>query len=376
MKKIVTKLLLGLLVAGLLFTAWGGAVWAKGTDSRGLLRGTVTVIEGATLVIATPQGEQSVLTNEKTVFLVPGVEAATLADVTLGDYVVVRARPAEDGTLLATAVMVVPAGQQGDVVLRGLVTAVEGTTLTVRTRRQRDIAVLTDEQTLFHVPGLEDPTVADVQVGRIVLALGRLEGDESFRAAGVFVVSGAVVRRHVVHGKVTAVDGQALTVNTPRGKQRVLTDENTRLRMPGVENPVRSAERSRRSLADVVPGVWIIAVGRRNEDGSLQARGILAISERLQRHALRGQVAAIEGNVLTIETQRGQVQVVTDEHTRYRALFGAEQPSLTDGSTGPTGVIAVGNHVVVFARRAEDGDALAVAIIVLPRRLSRVQQTN
>jgi len=224
----------------------------------------------------------------------------------------------------------------------------------VRTRQQGEITVLTDEQTLFIVPGVENPTVADVQVGRIVLALGQQEGDESFQASGVAVVSGVVMRRHVVHGKVTAVDGQALTVDTPRGEQRVLTDDNTHLRMPGVENP---------SLADVTPGTWVIAVGRRNsenEDGSLQARSILAISERLQRHARRGEVTAIEDNVLTIETQRGEAQVMTDENTRYRALLSAKQPSLAD--------IAVGDKVIVFGRRTEDGDALAVAIIVLPKR--------
>ena len=351
MKKIVTKWLLGLLVATLLLTAWGGMAWAEGTNRRGLLRGTVTAIEDATLDVATPQGEQSVLTDDETVFQVPGVETATLADVAVGDYVLVRVHPAEDGTLLATAVAVVPAGQEGDVVLRGLVMAVEGTALTVRTRQQGEITVLTDEQTLFLVPGVEDPTVADVQVGRIVLALGRQEADDSFQAAAVAVASGMVMRRHVVYGKVTAVDGQILTVNTSRGEQRVLTDEHTRFRMPGVENP---------SLADVTPGTWIIAVGKRNEDGDLQARGILAISERLQRRALRGQVTAIEGDVLTIETQRGQVQVMTDEHTRYRALFGKGQLSLAD--------IEVGDKVIAFGRRAEDGGALAVAIIVLPKR--------
>jgi len=127
MKRIVTKLLLGLLATGLLLTTWGGMAWAEEPNSRGLLRGTVTAIEDATLVVTTPQGERSVLTGEETTFRVPGVKTATLADVAVGDYVIVRARPAGDGTLLATTVAVLPAGQESDVVLRGLVTTVEGT---------------------------------------------------------------------------------------------------------------------------------------------------------------------------------------------------------------------------------------------------------
>jgi hypothetical protein len=351
MKKPVAKLLLGLLVTGLLSTAWGGMAWAQEPDRGDLLRGTVASIEGTALVISTSQGERSVLTDEDTTFRVPGVEMATLDDVAVGDHVVVHARPAEDSTLLARVVAVVPVGQEGDIALRGLVTAVEDTTLTVRTRRG-EIAVLADEQTLFRVPGVEDPTIADVQAGQVVLVLGRPEGDESFRAAAVTVVPrGVVVRRHTVHGKVTAVGERTLTVDTPRGEQFVFVDENTRLRMPGVEDP---------DFADITPGTWIVAVGSRNEDGSLQARLIVAISERLQRHSLRGRVTAVEGSVLTIEARRGQVQVLTDEKTRYWVALGMEQISLED--------IAVGDKVIAFGRRTEDGDALAVAIIVLPQR--------
>ena len=90
MKRIVTKLLLGLLATGLLLTTWGGMAWAEEPNSHGLLRGTVTAIEDATLVVTTPQGERSVLTGEETTFRVPGVETATLADVAVGDYVIVH----------------------------------------------------------------------------------------------------------------------------------------------------------------------------------------------------------------------------------------------------------------------------------------------
>ncbi|MBC7252012.1 MAG: hypothetical protein H5T62_17260, partial [Anaerolineae bacterium] len=219
MKSKVTKSLLGLLVVGLLVGVWSGPVLAEEPRDRGFMHGPLTAVTGTHLVIATTRGEQSVSTTARTVFRVPGVEEATLADVAVGDYVVVRFRSLEDGTLLAALVAVIPAGQEGDVVLRGLITAMEGTTLTVRSGQGR-VSVLTDEQTLFHLPGVEEPTIADVEVGQVVLVLGRPEG-ESFRAAAVAVVSRRVIRRHTVRGQVSAVDDQTLTVNTPRGEQLV-----------------------------------------------------------------------------------------------------------------------------------------------------------
>lgn len=348
MKSKVTKSLLGLLVVGLLVGVWSGPVLAEEPRDRGFMHGPLTAVTGTHLVIATTRGEQSVSTTARTVFRVPGVEEATLADVAVGDYVVVRFRSLEDGTLLAALVAVIPAGQEGDVVLRGLITAMEGTTLTVRSGQGR-VSVLTDEQTLFHLPGVEEPTIADVEVGQVVLVLGRPEG-ESFRAAAVAVVSRRVIRRHTVRGQVSAVDDQTLTVDTPRGEQLVFVDDQTRLRMPGVENP---------SLSDITPGMWVVATGFRREDGGLQARMILVISEHLQRRALRGEVTAIEDNVLTLETQRGEVQVFTDENTRYRSLAGDGQFSLGD--------IEVGSRVLILGRRGEEGVALAVNVILLPQ---------
>jgi hypothetical protein len=48
---------------------------------------------------------------------------------------------------------------------------------------------------------------------------------------------GGVRRRPVLRGEVTAIDGTTLSVKTPRGEVTVLTDEHTRFRLPGVEDP-------------------------------------------------------------------------------------------------------------------------------------------
>jgi hypothetical protein len=62
---------------------------------------------------------------------------------------------------------------------------------------------------------------------------------------------------------VTSIEGTTLTVETRRGEQTVLADENTRFRIPGVENP---------SLKDIKVSDRVIALGRRNEDGDFIAK--------------------------------------------------------------------------------------------------------
>lgn len=53
--------------------------------------------------------------------------------------------------------------------LRGQVTAIEGTTLIVKTP-DGERQVTTSDETRFHIRGVEDPTIADVKVGDYILA--------------------------------------------------------------------------------------------------------------------------------------------------------------------------------------------------------------
>jgi hypothetical protein len=234
---------------------------------RFIAQGTVSTIdiEGTTLVLDTPQGKKQVTTDEA-IFWAPDVEDPSLADVRVDDPVVALGRPGEDGSLAARLVAIASAEELRSHTVRGKVTAVEGQTLLITTREGEN-EVVTTPKTYFHVPNVEEPGLDDIEVGRIVMTLGQEEGG-TFTAQIVAVTPARrqrkmIVRRNVVGGEVTAIGDATLTVETRQGEKAILTDGNTRFRIPGVENPC---------LEDIKVGDRVIVLGRRNQDGELVAK--------------------------------------------------------------------------------------------------------
>jgi hypothetical protein len=231
---------------------------------RFIAQGTVSDIEDTTLVLDTLQGEKQVTTDEA-IFWAPDVEDPSLDDVQVGDQVVALGMPDEDGSLAAKLVAIASAEELREHTVRGKVTAVEGQTL-VLTIREGEKEVVTTSETYFHIPNVEEPGLGDIEVGCIITALGQEDGGTF--AAQIVAVSRArrrreIVRRNMVLGEVTDVEGTTLTVETRQGEKTILTDENTRFRLPEVEDP---------SIEDIELGDKVIALGRRNEDGDFVAR--------------------------------------------------------------------------------------------------------
>jgi hypothetical protein len=176
-------------------------------------------------------------------------------------------RPDEDGSLAAKLVAIASAQELREYTARGRVTAVEGQTLVITTR-EGEREVVTTSETYFHVPNVEKPDLDDIEVGCIIAALGQKEDDGTFTAQIVAVTPARrlrkmIIRRNTVRGEVTAIEGTTLTVETWRGEKTILTDEDTRFRIPGIENP---------SIEDVEVGNRVIALGRCNQDGDFVAR--------------------------------------------------------------------------------------------------------
>ncbi|MFB0533363.1 MAG: DUF5666 domain-containing protein [Anaerolineae bacterium] len=233
---------------------------------RFVAQGAVSAIEGTTLILDTLQGEKQVTTDEA-IFWAPDVENPSLTDVQVGDQVVAWGRPDEDDSLAARLVAMASAEELREHAVRGKVTAVEGQTLVITTR-ESEKEVVTTSETYFHIPNVEGPGLDDIKVGCIITALGQKDDDGTFTAQIVAVTPARplrrmIVRRNMVGGEVTAIEGKTLTVKTRRGEKTILTDENTRFRISGVENP---------SLKDIEVGDKVIALGRRNEDGDFVAK--------------------------------------------------------------------------------------------------------
>jgi RNase P/RNase MRP subunit p29 len=166
----------------------------------------------------------------------------------------------DEGELDARLVVRVPDGVEAGLV--GKVTGVSALTIEVQTRQGPD-KVITDENTRFFVPGIENPSLADIAVDDIIVAGGVRE--EDCLHALVVAVTPERPQRAIRRGTVIAKDGSAFTLETPRGDQiTILTDDQTRFRVAGVEEP---------DIDDVQVGFQTVAAGLLNpEDGTLLAR--------------------------------------------------------------------------------------------------------
>ena len=235
-------------------------------------------------------------------------------------------------------------------VIRGEVAAVSDSGFTLNTLNGRTAAVTVTETTRYRIPGIQNPSLADIKAGMVVQARGTWNSDNTaFAAQNVVAATREMIRQHLVGGVVTAVDPAAgtLALKTPQAVEWTIhTTDQTRYRIPEVQEP---------TLADVKVGDQALVFGR---PGATAREGTaLLVTVRPEGTvAGRGQVTAISGNTLTVETWLGSGTVTTDDATRYRAP-GIANPSLSD--------IKVGATIAVIGSKQSDGSVLAKTIGIL-----------
>jgi len=206
--------------------------------------------------------------------------------------------------------------------------------------------VLTDETTEFRVPGVETPSIADLQVGDKIAGEGVVEEDGTARATLVIVLPENVAR---LTGEIFAINGAILVLDTPGGKVNVLTDDDTIFRIPGVEEP---------DFDDVEIGEQVMVAGDWEDDMTFNAIGVGLVGGRRpgQQDVARGRAITVGADSLVIGTLHGPVTVLADGETQYR-VPGVDDPSLDDIEAG----------ALVGARGAwnEDGALQATGVAVL-----------
>lgn len=141
--------------------------------------GTVASITGSTVTVTGRDGSTSkVVLTSSTSFELAG-EAATKDAVVAGARILARGTLASDGTLTATSVQVAPAASAGTVKEKG------PSSLTLTTRDGSTVVVKVTSTTTFQVAGITAPTLADIDVGDVVMAWGTRNADGSLSAAAV-----------------------------------------------------------------------------------------------------------------------------------------------------------------------------------------------
>ena len=223
------------------------------------VRGKVTVIEGGTFVVENRDGDsQRVDTNENTHFRV-GKQKAESSDIGVGDLILALGSEQDDGGFLAHLVNVVTGDRLKKHTLRGNVLSVnvEAGTLTVEAIGQKEgtWTVETSEDTKYRMRGVDNPTLADVQVGDQVGIVGKQSagGDKSGVARMIAVIPEEFHNSIRRVGEVTEISGTSVEINTPRGEITVLTDESTEYRTRGDQDV---------SFDDVTIGVKVLVIGK------------------------------------------------------------------------------------------------------------------
>jgi hypothetical protein len=163
------------------------AIVTPGQVQRHTIRGVIEGIEGDTIGLLTRQGEVRVETDRETTFRIAGVEDPGLDDLEARDLILATGTWEVEGEVFHTrAVALIPRWPSHLRLLRGEVTGIEGRTI-VLDALQGEVAVLTDGDTIYRIPGVEEPGLDDLRVGDRVGILVARDEDGGLLAKVVLV---------------------------------------------------------------------------------------------------------------------------------------------------------------------------------------------
>jgi hypothetical protein len=193
-------LAIGILAAGA--TASPGATLAAGTDGSTTVAGGVpflgrggdgpgrfgggpgfggieiTAVSGSKISLATVDGWTRTITVDDGTTYAKGADTIALKDLAVGDEIRFQQTREDDGTWTIDAVAVIPPHAGGNV------TAISGSTITVERRDGSTATIKVTSGTTYSVAG-EDASLADVEVGMRLMALGTTNSDGSLTATEV-----------------------------------------------------------------------------------------------------------------------------------------------------------------------------------------------
>jgi len=239
--------------------------------------------------------------------------------------------------------------------VKGKVEAVGAESLTITQRNGETAIVNVTDDTRIRLVGEDggQGTLEDIEVGNFVGARGPKNDDGSITARLVLVLPADPRDMAKVRGKVSAVEGDVIVVETRNDDtQNVTTNDETKFRIgkePG-------------SLEDIEAGQTIYAAGFEQDDGSILGRLVLVVTrDQVRRGALRGEVIEVDvaGGTLTVQPLNEQEKawlVKTTEDTKYR-VPDVENPTLAD--------IETGDKVLVLGRTDDDQDNSGVARTII-----------
>ena len=234
-----------------------GPGFGAGQHGRGDMGLTVTKVSGQTISAKRQDGTAvTVHVTSSTTYERAGKQVS-LSAVTAGEMIGVMGQRNSDGSVNAARVVIVLPGY------RGQVTAVSGSLITITDPRGTHTIHVTSA-TAYTTDGGSASSLSAVVKGVGIEAVGAKNADGSLNAEAVEVETPRT------GGKVSAVSGTLITVSDPRGTATIHVSASTQYDTVtmGANGPTKTAS----SLSAVKAGVYVMAEGTRNSDGSLNAQ--------------------------------------------------------------------------------------------------------
>lgn len=218
-------------------------------------RGTVTAVNGSIITLKDRKGTtQTIKTTSSTSFLLDG-QSASLSDVKTGEQMSAEGTLNSDNSLNAETVQIKLPSYYGQV------SAVSGSTITLKDRKGTSQTIKTTSSTKF-TRGGQSASLSDVKTGDQIAASGTLNSDGSLNAQVV-----AIVLPHV-DGQITTISGTIITIQERDGTTYTIKVSSSTTFTDG-------QTKGKLSLSDLKVGEEIHAEGTQNSDGSLEAISIV-----------------------------------------------------------------------------------------------------
>jgi RNase P/RNase MRP subunit p29 len=238
------------------------------------VRGRVTAVDDGRVSVETAGGTAAMLLiTGDTHLWVPGEPPTTTVELMIGDPVLAigAAAPSETGekALSVRLVVVVSDEDLPRILIQGRAVAITEQTIVVQTGRRERAITVTRHSRIWSAKGRLD-SLHDLHQGERIIALGQPTELGQWIAGLVLLPGAEPLTRNGLRGQVIDMDldaGTLIVETEQRGQITVMTGDETRYRIPGIEEP---------GFADLQVGDQIVAVGRFEQDDptTFLARGI------------------------------------------------------------------------------------------------------
>lgn len=217
-------------------------------------------------------------------------------------------------------------------ILVGKVQSVDGSIITLG---KDGTSVTTNASTTFYVPGISNPTIANVKTGDRVSVLLAPKTDASNKAQRIALAVSVLPKPEavIVGGEVSGVTATSFTLTGRKGNTGTVNTSSAKIIVPGKNSA---------NISDIQNGDRVLVQGAPAGDKAVSANLIVVVPDN-RDNIFGGVIASITGNTLVVFTRDGQ-QLKVDAASAVIFERGNADAAMSDLKIGrPVGIIGSKN---------------------------------